>query len=120
LTEHRLRIRSYIEEHLRDTDLTPHSIAEALRITPGYLHRLFSDGAESVSRYILRRRLEECHRNLTDCMQSARSVTHIAFEHGFNSLPHFSRVFRSHFGISPRELRQRATLATGKPTPLLS
>jgi AraC family transcriptional activator of tynA and feaB len=120
LIEHRLRIRSYIEEHLRDTDLTPHSIADALRITPGYLHRLFSDGAESVSRYILRRRLEECHRNLTDCMQSARSVTHIAFEHGFNSLPHFSRVFRGHFGISPSELRQRATLATDESTPLLS
>jgi len=38
-------------------------------------------------------------------MQAGRSVTHIAFEHGFNSLPHFSRVFRSHFGITPSELR---------------
>lgn len=112
LTEHRLRIRSYIEEHLCDADLTPHSIAEALRITPGYLHRLFSDNTESVARYILRRRLEECHRNLTDCMQSGRSVTHIAFEHGFNSLPHFSRVFHNHYGITPSELRQRAARAT--------
>lgn len=108
LTEHRLRIRSYIEEHLCETDLTPKSIADALGITAGYLHRLFSDGSESVARYILRRRLEECHRNLSDCMQSGRSVTHIAFEHGFNSLPHFSRVFRGHFGITPSELRQRA------------
>jgi AraC-like DNA-binding protein len=108
LTEHRLRIRSYIEEHLCETDLTPQSIAAALRITPGYLHRLFCGGKESIARYILRRRLEECHRNLSDCMQSGRSVTHIAFEHGFNSLPHFSRVFRSHFGITPSELRQRA------------
>jgi len=60
LTEHRIRIRSYIEEHLRDADLTPKSIAEALRITPGYLHRLFSDSNESIARYILRRRLDEC------------------------------------------------------------
>ena len=120
LTEHRLRIRSYIEEHLCDADLTPHSIADALRITPGYLHRLFSAGTESVARYILRRRLEECHRNLVDCMQSARSVTHIAFEHGFNSLPHFSRVFRNHFGITPSELRLRAARATDKSPLLLS
>lgn len=120
LTEHRLRIRSYIEEHLRDPALTPKSIADALGITPGYLHRLCSDSSESVARYILRRRLEECHRNLTDCMQSGRSVTHIAFEHGFNSLPHFSRVFRNHFGISPSELRQRAAHATDRPAPLLS
>jgi AraC-like DNA-binding protein len=107
LTELRMRIRAHIEEHLRDADLTPKSIAEALSITPGYLHRLFSDGSESVARYILRRRLEECHRHLTDCMQAGRSITHIAFEHGFNSLPHFCRVFRNQFGVTPSELRQR-------------
>jgi hypothetical protein len=50
LTEHRMRIRSYIEEHLCDPDLTPESIAAALRITSGYLHRLFSDGHESIAR----------------------------------------------------------------------
>ena len=120
LTEHRVRIRSYVEEHLRDADLTPKSIADAMRITPGYLHRLFSDSSESVSRYILRRRLEECHRNLADCMQSARSITHIAFEHGFNSLPHFSRVFRNHFGVTPSELRQRVARSNSLPIPRLS
>jgi AraC-like DNA-binding protein len=29
-------------------------------------------------------------------------------EDGFNSLPHFSRVFRSHFGNTPTALRDRA------------
>jgi AraC family transcriptional regulator, positive regulator of tynA and feaB len=120
LTEHRVRIRAYIEEHLSDADLAPKSIAEALRITPGYLHRLFCDSSESVARYILRRRLEECHRNLSDCMQTGRSVTHIAFEHGFNSLPHFSRVFRNHFGITPSELRQRVAHADATLLPRLS
>ena len=120
LAEHRARIRSYIEEHLCDADLTPKSIADAMRITPGYLHRLFSDSSESISRYILRRRLEECHRNLSDCMQSARSITHIAFEHGFNSLPHFSRVFRNHFGVTPSELRQRVDRSNSLLIPRLS
>jgi AraC-like DNA-binding protein len=109
LTGHRVRIRSYIEEHLRDAELTPKSIADALGITSGYLHRLFSDSGESVARYILRRRLEECHRLLSDTMQLSRSVTDIAFEHGFNSLPHFCRVFRNHFGITPSALRQRVS-----------
>jgi len=106
-TEQRMRIRSYIEEHLNEADLTPRSVAEALNITPGYVHRLFSDGAESVARYILRRRLEECHRDLCDPMLSTRSVTAIAFAHGFNSVPHFCRAFRSHFRVTPGELRQR-------------
>lgn len=120
LTEHRVRIRSYIEEHLRDAQLTPKSIADAMRITPGYLHRVFCDSSESISRYILRRRLEECHRTLSDCMQSARSITHIAFEHGFNSLPHFSRVFRHHFGVTPSELRQRVERSNSLLLPRLS
>jgi AraC-like DNA-binding protein len=110
VTHHRLRIRAYIEEHLRDPDLTPQSIAEGLHITPSYLHRMFSNGAESVARYVMRRRLEECHRALSDPMQAATSITTIAFEHGFNSLPHFCRVFRAQYGITPREAQIRAQI----------
>lgn len=108
LAQHYLRIRAYIEEHLRDPDLTPQSIADDLHITRGYMHRLFSGDSESPARYILRRRLEECHRALADRMQAGRSVTTIAFEHGFNSLPHFCRVFRAQYGITPREQQAKA------------
>jgi AraC-like DNA-binding protein len=111
LVQHRMRIRAYIEEHLHDTELTPRSIAEALHITRGYMHRLFSGDSESPARYILRRRLEECHRALADSMQVGRSVTTIAFEHGFNSLPHFCRVFRARYGVTPREHQLRAVMS---------
>jgi AraC family transcriptional activator of tynA and feaB len=109
LIQHRMRIRAYIEEHLHEPELTPRSIAEALHMTRGYMHRLFSGrDSESPARYILLRRLEECHRALADPMQVGRSVTTIAFERGFNSLPHFCRVFRAHYGVTPREHQQRA------------
>jgi AraC family transcriptional regulator, positive regulator of tynA and feaB len=108
LTSLRLKVRSHIEEHLGDPTLDPRSIAAALELTPSYLYRLFSDNTESIARYILRRRLEECHRILSDCMHINRSVTEIAFDHGFNNLAHFSRVFRNRYGTSPRELRNRA------------
>ena len=103
---HRVRIRRHIEERLCEPDLTPSSIAAALHITPGYLHRLFSGDDEPVARYILRRRLEECHRALCDRMQAGASVTSIAFAHGFNSLAHFCRVFRDRYGLTPRELQR--------------
>jgi AraC-like DNA-binding protein len=74
-------------------------------MTPGYLHRLFSSESETVSRYILRRRLEECSRALRDPVQSRKSVTMIAFEHGFSSLPHFCRVFRERFALTPTDFR---------------
>lgn len=108
LTQQRLRIRAYIEEHLRDPNLTPQSIAEDLRITRGYMHRLFPGDSESPARYILRRRLEEAHRALSDRMQAGRSITSVAFDQGFNSLPHFCRVFRAQYGITPRDLQRRS------------
>jgi AraC family transcriptional activator of tynA and feaB len=105
VTRHRLQIVMYIEEHLRDPDLTPTSIAAALRVSPGYAHRIFSDESESIARFVLRRRLERCREALVDPLQAGRSITAIAFGFGFNSIAHFSRVFREHYGVTPREFR---------------
>jgi AraC family transcriptional activator of tynA and feaB len=106
-TSHRIRIVNYIEAHLGDPDLTPMRVAEACKMTPRYLHHLFSNESETVARYILRRRLEECSRALTVAAQRGRTVTSIAFDYGFNSPTHFGRVFRSRFGITPREYRRQ-------------
>jgi AraC-like DNA-binding protein len=106
-TSHRVRIMNYIEAHLGDPDLTPMRVAEACRMTPRYLHHLFSQESETVARYILRRRLEECSRALAIASQRDRTVTSIAFDFGFNSPTHFGRVFRSRYGITPLEYRRQ-------------
>src|SRR5215469_15309326 len=104
---HRLRIVNFIEAHLGDPDLTPMRVAQACKMTPRYLHHLFSHESETVARYILRRRLEECSRALTLPAQGNRTVTAIAFDYGFNSPTHFGRVFRARYGATPREYRRR-------------
>jgi len=106
VTAHRVRILNFIETHLGDPDLTPMRVAAACRMTPRYLHHLFSQESETVARYILRRRLEECCRALTLPSQRSRTVTAIAFDYGFNSPTHFGRVFRARFGTTPREYRR--------------
>ena len=106
---HRIRIINYIESNLHDPDLTPTRIAEGCKITPRYLHHLFSDQDETVARYILRRRLDACARALESGAQRGRTVTAIAFDHGFNSPTHFGRVFRAKFGVTPREYRRTST-----------
>jgi AraC-like DNA-binding protein len=108
VSAHRARILSYIEGHLREADLSPTRIAQACRITPRYLHHLFSDETETVTQFIQRRRLEECARALLATPVSSRLVTEIAFDHGFNSLTHFGRVFRNHYGLTPSEYRRAA------------
>jgi AraC-like DNA-binding protein len=103
---HRLRIINYIEAHLHDPELTPTHIAAAGKMTPRYLHHLFSDQDETVARYVLRRRLDGCARALQSEAQRGRTVTAIAFDHGFNSPTHFGRVFREKYGMTPREYRR--------------
>ncbi len=107
-TAHRIRIINYIHAHLYDPELSPAQIAHACRITTRYLHYLFSDGEETVARYILVRRLEASSQALLADSLRGRTVTAIAFDHGFNSATHFGRVFRAHFGMTPREYRARA------------
>jgi len=104
---HRVRIVNYIEEKLGDPQLTPTRIAATFRITTRYLHHLFSEEDETVARFILRRRLEECARALTSPSQRNRTITGIAFDNGFSSATHFGRVFRSRYDMTPREYRNR-------------
>jgi AraC-like DNA-binding protein len=111
----RTRILEHIESRLGDPELTPMMVARACGITARYLHHLFSGQLETVARYILRRRLEDCALAITDPTQRGRTVTAIAFERGFNSTTHFGRVFRARYGLTPGEYRRRhlRTVADG-------
>lgn len=100
------RVRLYIEQNLRDPELCPSVIAASLRLSPRYLRAIFAASKETVSAYILRRRLEECARELPDPRLQHLSITDVAFGWGFNSGPHFARSFRTHFGMAPRDYRR--------------
>jgi AraC family transcriptional activator of tynA and feaB len=101
----RIQIRRHVEAHLRDPELSARSVAGAFGISPRYLHIIFSSGEETVSNLILRRRLEECAKQLRDAVWARRTITEIAFSWGFNNATHFARVFREKYGTSPRDYR---------------
>jgi AraC-like DNA-binding protein len=103
----REQVRNYIERHLHDPALTPGRVADAVHLSTRRLHQLFETDGETVGSYILRRRLEECARAIRDVAQHGRTVTEIAFLHGFNNASHFGRVFRERFGATPSEYRRR-------------
>lgn len=109
----KLRIRRFIDLNLGNPQLTPSLIAQYFKISPRYVHKLYANEDEAVSRYILRRRLEACHRSLRDTHQAAKTVSMIAFEWGFNNTTHFARVFREKYGRSPSELREQAESGIG-------
>jgi AraC-like DNA-binding protein len=101
----RLGIVRHIENNLKDPDLSPASIARAQSLSPRYMRLLFAKQNETVSQYILRRRLEECAKRLCDIGWRSQTVTEIAFACGFNNASHFARTFRQQFGMSAREYR---------------
>lgn len=99
------RIRSYIDRNLASTDLGPASIASAHFISTRHLHGLFQEQGVTVSTWIRTRRLEHCRRDLLDPMLADRPVAAIAARWGFVDAAHFSRAFKTAFGISPSEYR---------------
>lgn len=111
------RARLFIEQNLSDPELGPHSVAQALNVSARYLRMIFAREGECISSYVLRRRLEETARQLTDPRWRGRSICEIAFAWGFNSAPHFSRSFREHYGMPPREYRARQAPPDGRFQP---
>jgi AraC-like DNA-binding protein len=110
LWQRRKDIIRYIEEHLRDPALSPASIAAGLRLSPRYLRTIFSISGERVSAYILRRRLEECARQMRNPAWNGHTLTEIAFSWGFNSSAYFTRCFHEQFGVAPRDYRRAQVL----------
>jgi AraC-like DNA-binding protein len=104
----RLQIRRHIEANLRDPEMSARSIAASFGISTRYLHILFAAEDETVSNYMLRRRLEETARQLSDAAWRRRTITEVAFGWGFNNATHFARVFKDRFGLSPRDFRASA------------
>jgi AraC-like DNA-binding protein len=100
-----VRIKMFIEDHLRDPELSPERIAAAHGIGTRYLSKLFEDTGHTVARWIWEQRLDRIERDLRDADLAAHTVSEIAFGWGFNNMSHFSRAFKARFGVCPRTRR---------------
>ncbi|MFD0345837.1 helix-turn-helix transcriptional regulator [Kitasatospora aburaviensis] len=73
-----------------------------------YLHKLFQCEGITVGRWIQRQRLAMCRRDLARPTARPVTVAAVAGRWGFVSASHFSRSFRTAYGVSPR---------SGRPVP---
>ena len=106
-----IQTRKFIDYNLSDPELSPTRVAAIFKITPRYLHQVFAEfgnGMETVGQYILCRRLEECAHQFQSQNADHLRITDIAFTMGFNSMTHFSRVFKEKYSKSPRIFRKTA------------
>jgi len=98
-------IKTYIEHHLHDPDLSLTSIAAANHISLRYLHHLFQRDGRTVGAFLRERRLEHCRADLSDPANARRSVCEIARRWGFRDPAVFNRTFKSAYGVTPGTYR---------------
>jgi AraC-like DNA-binding protein len=104
----KMRVRQYVQTHVADPDLSIQRIAEALRCSKRYLHRVFEDDECGLERHIWAARLDRCRSALADQTNEGRSVADIAFDWGFKSSAHFCRLFKQEYGVTPRAFQLQA------------
>ena len=97
-------VANYVQHHLSDAIKTE-DLAKALYMSRPYLSKKFKeDTGENITDFILKEKTEEAKRLLR---YSDKSLTAIGSYLGFSSASHFSRVFRTYVGSTPREYREK-------------
>jgi AraC-like DNA-binding protein len=95
----------YIEARLGDPGLSVDGICRHLRCSRATLYRVFRSHG-GVRQHIQRRRLVACFRAICSPRHRHRRIFDVALDFGFTSPSHFSHLFRSHFGMTPRDVRE--------------
>lgn len=112
LNEHSYHLEKalmFINENLTG-ELRVNEIASSVGINKSYLHSLFKQQLnETITGYINRKRLEKSKFLL---INTNMSIIDIAFQVGFNSRQHFSRMFRQYYKMNPQNYRIKKNNST--------
>lgn len=94
-------VKTYIEAHLSDPDLSINGIAKATFITYSYLCYCFKrDCGTTINDYITQRRIDTAKQMF---LAGARNINRVALEVGYNSNSYFSKSFKKIVGVSPSD-----------------
>jgi AraC-like DNA-binding protein len=108
--KHFRRICQFIDVNLSDPQLSLSMVALQQKVSHRYIQKLFELRGMSFVNYVRIRRLDRCRCELGNPEYRHLSISDICFRWGFNDAGHFSRVFRSEFGTTPRDYRRQQHL----------
>ncbi|SDN20583.1 AraC-type DNA-binding protein [Methylobacterium phyllostachyos] len=99
------RAKAFIAANLHDHALDPRHLAVAMGVSLRRLQEVFHEAGQHIAEYIWRLRLDLAAKRLADPACAHLAVGLLAYGCGFVSQAHFSRRFKDHFGVTPREYR---------------
>jgi transcriptional regulator GlxA family with amidase domain len=95
---------------MHDSRLNVDVIASNMKLSSGYINRLFNSEGTSTMHFVKNSRLEKAKYLLGKNGANNKSVSEVAWLCGFSQVAHFSRSFRSRFCQSPSEYRHTERL----------
>jgi two-component system response regulator YesN len=99
-----LKAKEYIDRHYASQDISLHTVASHVGISPNHLSTVFAqETGENFIEYLTRVRIEKAKQLLEN---TAMKNADIAYEAGFNDPHYFSFIFKKHTGLSPREWKK--------------
>lgn len=96
------KVKNYILNHLGEP-LSRDSIAGQVNLSPDYMSKIFKNiTGKNLSQYIVDERMEKA----VLLMRTSRlNVSQIAAQVGCDNFSYFSKLFKKHTGVTPREYR---------------
>ncbi len=99
----------FVNRNIANPTLTPQHAADHLGISPRYVHKLLAGSAVTFSSYVTARRLDHIRRELSSPTCRPQPISTLAYRWGFEDLSTFNRAFKSKFGCTPTQYRQRTS-----------
>jgi AraC family transcriptional activator of tynA and feaB len=113
-----MRLRYEVEQALCDPDIKCQEVSKRAGVSFRYANALLAKEGTSLQRLIQMRRLEKCRIELAQ--PSHRPIGDVAYAWGFSDLSHFSRAFKSAYGMSPSEYRRKNVSSQSWPETIIT
>lgn len=109
-----VRALGVIDDHLTNPSLNASFIADEVHVSRRQLDRMFLQELNmTVTARIWDRRLDHAAKQLKSPVHRLRSIIDIALSSGFEDAAHFTRTFKRHYKLTPREWRFRHAAGSG-------
>lgn len=94
-------VKSYIDENYKDVELNLEKIARNIFLSPDYVRKIFKKETNvTITEYITSLRMQKA-KELID--NGDVKFSNVCNEIGYNDASYFSKCFKKHYGLSPRD-----------------